>query len=719
MNYSTDRAITRAVEDRLGRAGFSKRLGTAICDYTGIESLVIGLFGKWGTGKTSVINMALETIKERTCEDDNRPIILTFAPWNYSDNDTLIRIFFAEMQSIVKADKNKEFKKNVGRALKDYSDVLNAVSLIPVVGTVIAPILKTAAKVSGEMLTRSADLDKTKQVLSDELRKANRKFVVVIDDIDRLTNEQIRDIFQLVKQVGDLPNIIYILLMDRTIVCRALSSVHNCDGNEYLGKIIQIPFEIPELSMLALKELFVEKLNTLFKDSSDKITLHHNLFRLIFDNCISPYLHSVRDVNRVINVIQFRLSLFKREIAIEDLVGITALEVLNPVLYKWIASNKRSVCADIVDYNRIDRAQKNLYYYYEEQFKQLGLDSRKACLSVGSLFPKFGKDTGLLYDNALESTDDIAWTRLQNERQFNILFSVDLDKTEISEVMISSIFFNLEEKQLNDVIDNLYVEKKIGYLLNIFKTRIDELSPERSQMIASALIDVVGKYDKGQWRDFSRLYNILESSSIILKIIRKIPDLEGRYNFLSKKISGRSIPALRTISALLSNIEDDIENTKVVNDFVVEPILSLDYCKKLEKEFSENAQACFSHMNVFCINDNFHLLDTWKKFDAQSVEEFRKHVLKDRVNTIKFLCTCLNKNGENWEITKPWTVDFFQRDEIINLSKDMNNILNKLNEYEQLKFAALLFYVSNKSYQVSNTEALKAVKTWKESSTDS
>ena len=41
----------------LGRSSFAKQLGKAIFEYNGDDGLVIGLFGKWGTGKTSVINM--------------------------------------------------------------------------------------------------------------------------------------------------------------------------------------------------------------------------------------------------------------------------------------------------------------------------------------------------------------------------------------------------------------------------------------------------------------------------------------------------------------------------------------------------------------------------------------------------------------------------------------------------------------------------------------
>ena len=59
MNYNADRPIENLEQDRLGRASFSKQLGQAIYEYKSSEGIIIGLFGKWGSGKTSVINMMI------------------------------------------------------------------------------------------------------------------------------------------------------------------------------------------------------------------------------------------------------------------------------------------------------------------------------------------------------------------------------------------------------------------------------------------------------------------------------------------------------------------------------------------------------------------------------------------------------------------------------------------------------------------------------------
>ena len=56
MKYHADRPIENFDNDLLGRTTFSKKLGQAIADYRGVDSLVVGLYGEWGTGKTSILD---------------------------------------------------------------------------------------------------------------------------------------------------------------------------------------------------------------------------------------------------------------------------------------------------------------------------------------------------------------------------------------------------------------------------------------------------------------------------------------------------------------------------------------------------------------------------------------------------------------------------------------------------------------------------------------
>lgn len=119
---------------------------------------------------------------------------------------------------------------------------------------------------NGKRLSNGNDnnLNKKKEEVTKALSHQSHKFIVIIDDIDRLNNNQIKLIFQLVNSLAGFPNLIYLLSFDREIVVRALSEEQKCNGEEYLEKIIQVPFNIPEAKGDLVQSVFFEKLNKLW-----------------------------------------------------------------------------------------------------------------------------------------------------------------------------------------------------------------------------------------------------------------------------------------------------------------------------------------------------------------------------------------------------------------------------------------------------------------------
>ena len=158
--------------------------------------------------------------------------------------------------------------------------------------------------------------------------------------------------------------------MDRKIVQKALESIHEVDGSQYLEKIIQIPLEVPVLSKSKLDDIFLKKLEDIIKNSSYKVNIDQVYWNKVFLNCVSPYINNLRDINRILNTFQFRYGILQNEISFEDMVAITTIEVLEPKLYKWIATNKEVVCPDSM--NRVIDSLKNNDYrkIYSDEFKK-------------------------------------------------------------------------------------------------------------------------------------------------------------------------------------------------------------------------------------------------------------------------------------------------------------------------------------------------------------
>ena len=161
MKYNTDKPIEKQEDDLLGRASFSNQLGKAIYGHKEKSSLVIGLFGEWGTGKTSIINMVEKEILRLSLKDNKKQFIIRFSPWNYTDKDNLISLFFESLQSKLKEFDTKKIYKSVRKALCDYENALDLLSYIPGMSPKLVEIIKAIAKGQGEQLEDKPDLDKS------------------------------------------------------------------------------------------------------------------------------------------------------------------------------------------------------------------------------------------------------------------------------------------------------------------------------------------------------------------------------------------------------------------------------------------------------------------------------------------------------------------------------------------------------------------------------
>jgi len=252
---SNEKPIYSRKEDFLKRRYFADNISNAIVNYNDKDndSLTIGLYGKWGSGKTSIVNMTIENLEEK----DNI-IIFNFEPWLFSNTEQLISNFFKEFaQKINHNNTNKsDDMKSLGEKMEAYASFFEPLSYLPepslaIFGKTISSFLSWFGKTSKKMGDAyKKDLLSLKKDIEEHLSSLNKKILIVIDDIDRLNNTEIKQIFQLIKALGNFPNTIYLSSMDKEIVINALSEVQKGDGNEYLEKIITVPLNVPSISIL-------------------------------------------------------------------------------------------------------------------------------------------------------------------------------------------------------------------------------------------------------------------------------------------------------------------------------------------------------------------------------------------------------------------------------------------------------------------------------------
>jgi predicted KAP-like P-loop ATPase len=298
---TVDKPIERIDEDFLNRKDFAKNIANAIINYSDKDnsSLTIGLYGKWGSGKTSIINMITENI------DDI--IIFKYEPWIFSDTQQLISNFFKEFAKAIKHKDYAEDAKRIGEELETYASFFEPLSLIPeptvsLLSMASKKVFSSVGKASKKWGTlKSKSLSTTKLSIEKHLQKLNKKILIIIDDIDRLNNTEIRQIFQMVKILGNFPNTIYLSSMDREVVIEALSEVQKGDGSEYLEKIINVPFIVPSISKEDVQKFLFMKLDEIIEDADFDKNYWGNIYHSGFKNFFS----NIRDVVRYINIFQF------------------------------------------------------------------------------------------------------------------------------------------------------------------------------------------------------------------------------------------------------------------------------------------------------------------------------------------------------------------------------------------------------------------------------
>src|SRR5438445_9533160 len=93
--FSPERPIETLAEDELGRKDFATAVAKVIGQWSGRDSLVLAIYGPWGSGKTSLKNMILDALRKQKA----KTIPLEFNPWEWAGQEKVFEGFFGELSS--------------------------------------------------------------------------------------------------------------------------------------------------------------------------------------------------------------------------------------------------------------------------------------------------------------------------------------------------------------------------------------------------------------------------------------------------------------------------------------------------------------------------------------------------------------------------------------------------------------------------------------------
>jgi hypothetical protein len=468
--------------DKLNRLPFAQRIARTIADRRYSSSIVIGILGMWGEGKTTVINFIENEFEE------NHPdvIYFRFNPWMIGDETDIILRFFATMAEVL--GKKIETKKEIiGTLLKEYSFLLAPLySLDKVVGG------------AGQKLS-AASLEDKRNRIDSILNEAAKRVVISIDDIDRLDKKEIQTIIKLVKLTADFNYTSYILAFDETVVAAALREQYPdaADTTGILEKIIQVPLRLPKAESIGLRALCFEDINNiLIREEILLAEEERNRFIRLFASNLELRIKTPRMMKRYCNALSFLLPMLKDEVNMVDLMLIEGIKVCYPELYKCIRENSVVFLGSSADQRDSDPSstKERRYKIINSTLEELGNGEKEAAKAlITELFPRTQpilRDTNVHWLEPWEAT----WANQQLIRSkyyFSRYFLYTVPREDIPDRVVKTLINVAETSDSTDmstmvqaIASNWNVDALISKLRILAKTLPIDVALNLAETIA-------------------------------------------------------------------------------------------------------------------------------------------------------------------------------------------------------------------------------------------
>jgi predicted KAP-like P-loop ATPase len=372
-----DNPITSSDQDVLGRAVVARDFARSVRELDASQGVVVGVLGAWGHGKSSFVNL----MREEFAEMPELPVI-EFNPWVFSGDQQLTEVFFREIAAELRLNDESKFG-TIAEGLDKYGDVLSPLAVIPWFGSWFDRAFKATRTAATWWNDRKKGTRTFRETVTDALKQLSQPIIVVIDDIDRLTTREIRDIFKLVRLTASFPNVIYVLAFDRRRVEQALSE-DGVPGRAYLEKILQLSFDVPMIPTEVLRVQVFDRLNVILQEV-DGLRFNGSIWPDVYIEIIEPLVGSLRDVTRLGLSARPTLRALGDQIEAVDLLALEALRVFRPELFQALHNARLALTETQAYFGRSEKPHRKAEI--EELLKVADGDAGVVRALIQRLFP--------------------------------------------------------------------------------------------------------------------------------------------------------------------------------------------------------------------------------------------------------------------------------------------------------------------------------------------
>ena len=312
-------AIQFPEQDLLDREKFIGDLQREIENIPFSDSFVFGLYGSWGEGKTSVINLLKNKFKES--EDF---LIVNFDPWNFKDEEAILSAFYSQIE---KSFSQKFIFPGFKKTIMKYQNIISM------------GLSQTGIKI--DFSDTKESIEEIRQRIESHITQTKKKIIIFVDDIDRLQPKEILLVFKLVRLSANFKNTIFLLAFDPVLVQNYFKIDLKIDS-EFLEKIVQKPIPLPAIEQQDIDQFLDKHIEKLFDElviSKERREKFEKDFSLIYRTQVKKIFKTLRRAKRYLNGLRSTLPTIKNEINLKDFLILEIIRNFFPKIYDDIWSN--------------------------------------------------------------------------------------------------------------------------------------------------------------------------------------------------------------------------------------------------------------------------------------------------------------------------------------------------------------------------------------------
>jgi len=468
MEYHGDIAEKLEGKDEFRHWGLATKICKLIHERNSSDCLVVGLNGKWGCGKSTVLNYIQAQL------NSDEVIFVNFNPWRITDQSSLILTFLERVaealdtELFTKTEKAQEHAKKLG-------------SLLGTVG------LKGAGQALDAYLT-GPELEELKNRINHELQDHTKKLVIIFDDIDRLDNDEIHILLKLVKLTADFESTIYLMAYDKEVVSSSLqqrySGLSSNLGLSFLEKIVQLEIKIPPISFGEISNFCFKAIDTVLSEVGITIAESNAPnFTRNFSLGFGKILKTPRQVKLYANRLRFAMPCLQGEVNYIDQMLVEAMYIFSPHTYELVSNNIDWFTGFFDEHLHTDLMKEEVKSSLERAMELDQITNKSGFIEMlSNLFPKL---QSLFGGSRFASDFEDTWEKNKNvcsTKYFNRYFSYSLGETDVSDVVFERALSGDWSSLLT-----LFENSSSAELINRLRTRSKTFDKKQSTELAEIL----------------------------------------------------------------------------------------------------------------------------------------------------------------------------------------------------------------------------------------